>query len=148
MTGSSPDDLARALADLHAEAFAAPWDASAFAALLSHPGMVLEAEAGGFVLVRVAADEAEVLTLAVRPASRRAGLGARLMRAAAGRSATLGARRLFLEVAEDNLAARHLYDRLGFQSTGRRPRYYARQGGPSVDALLLAVNLDGPLPSA
>lgn len=147
MTGTPEAALAGALAAIHADAFDAPWNASAFADLLAQPGVLLEVEAAGFVLIRVVADEAEILTLAVRPSARRAGLGARLTRAAAQRARSAGARRLFLEVAEDNAPARALYDRMGFEATGRRPRYYARADGPSVDALLLVLNLDAPLPS-
>jgi len=134
------------LAAIHAEAFEAPWDAAALRALVDRPGAVLEAEADGFALLQVAGDEAEVLTLAVRPAARRSGLGRRLTLSAARRAADLGARRVFLEVAEDNAAARALYAGLGFQPTGRRPRYYARADGARVDALLLVLNLPGPLP--
>ncbi len=141
------DDLPRALADLHAEAFEAPWPASAFADLLRQPGVLLEADADGFALVRVAADEAEILTLAVRPAARRTGLGSKLMRAAGARAAAAGANQLLLEVAEDNVAARSLYDRLGFLTAGRRPRYYVRSGGQTVDALLLVLILPDRLPT-
>ncbi len=144
---TAPADLPRALAALHAEAFDVPWSASAFADLLGQPGVLLEAEADGFVLVRVAADEAEILTLAVRPDMRRVGLGSRLMRVAADRAASAGAERLLLEVAEDNAAARALYARLGFQTAGRRPRYYARPNASPVDALLLVLILTAALPT-
>lgn len=60
----------------------------------------------------------------------------------------MGATRLFLEVAEDNAAARALYDRLGFEPAGRRPRYYSRPNGPAVDALLLVLILPASLPTA
>lgn len=140
--------LAGTLAAIHAEAFDAPWPASAFAGLLDQPGVVLEAGGDGFILIRVVADEAEILTLAVRPSARRAGLGVRLTRVAAHRSWSAGARRLFLEVAEDNVAALALYARMGFGLAGRRPRYYARPGRAPADALLLVLNLVGPLPSA
>jgi ribosomal-protein-alanine N-acetyltransferase len=135
-----------ALAAIHAEAFDAPWDAAALRALVDRPGAVLEAEADGFALLQVAGDEAEVLTLAVRPAARRRGLARRLTLIAARRAAELGAGRVFLEVAEDNAAARALYAGLGFQPAGRRPRYYARPDGARMDALLLVLNLPGPLP--
>jgi len=144
---SDPATLSQGLADLHSEAFDAPWTAVAFAELLTQPGMVLEAEAAGFILARVAADEAEILTLAVRPAARRGGVASRLVAAAARRSASLGAERLLLEVAEDNGPARALYARLGFETAGRRRRYYARPGAESVDALLLVLNLGRRLPS-
>ena len=140
-------DLALALAALHAEAFDTPWSVTAFADLLVQPGVMLQAEIDGFVLIRVAADEAEILTLAVRPGARRAGLGSRLVNAAAARAAAAGSRRLFLEVAEDNAPARALYGRLGFEPAGRRPRYYARPQGPAADALLLVLMLPDRLPS-
>lgn len=134
-------DLAPRLAALHAEAFATPWDAAAFADLLDQGGVALEAEEDGFILIRTVADEAEILTLAVRPRARRRGLGARLVDAASARARATGATRLFLEVAEDNAPARGLYDRLGFEAAGRRPRYYPRAEGSAVDALILVLNL-------
>ncbi|AQR63281.1 ribosomal-protein-alanine acetyltransferase [Brevundimonas sp. LM2] len=140
--------LAEALAALHAEAFDSPWSASAFAGLLGQPGVLLRAETDGFVLVQLAADEAEILTLAVRPSARRRGTGSRLVAAVSDRAFDLGARRLFLEVAEDNAPARALYAALGFEPAGRRPCYYARSDGPPVDALLLVLNLSGRLPTA
>ncbi len=132
---------AETLADLHAAAFAASWGAEAFAELLVQPGVVVETVGDGFILIRVVADEAEILTLAVRPEARRRGLGARLVAAAAARAAALGAERLFLEVAQDNAAARGLYAGSGFAEVGRRRGYYARPGATAVDALTLALNL-------
>jgi ribosomal-protein-alanine N-acetyltransferase len=129
------------LAALHAEAFATPWTAADLAALALRPGAVLEAEADGFVLLQGAGDEAEVLTLAVRPAARRQGVGAGLMRRAVARAGEAGVARVFLEVAEDNDAAQALYARLGFAATGRRRAYYDRGEAPRVDALLLVLNL-------
>ncbi|CAL1690063.1 [Ribosomal protein S18]-alanine N-acetyltransferase [Brevundimonas subvibrioides] len=144
---SESGDVVEALAALHAEAFDAPWSTRAFADLLAGPGVLLEVERDGFVLVQVAADDAEILTLAVRPDARRGGVASRLLAAVTRRAAAAGATRLFLEVAEDNGAARALYDRLGFEPAGRRPRYYARPDGPAVDALLLVLNLPASLPT-
>ena len=138
---SVPGELAQALATLHAEAFDAPWPVSAFTDLLGQAGVVLEGEGDGFILIRAVADEAEILTLAVRPSARRQGLGGRLVKAASRRAVELGASRMFLEVAEDNAPARGLYEALGFEAAGRRPRYYPRAEGPAVDALLLVLNL-------
>lgn len=138
---SEAQALAETLAALHATAFPAPWGAAALADLLSQPGVVAETAADGFILIRVVADEAEILTLAVRPDARRQGLGGRLVAAAAARAAGLGAARLFLEVAQDNAAARGLYARNGFVEVGRRRGYYARPGAAAADALTLALNL-------
>ncbi|MBU2208038.1 MAG: GNAT family N-acetyltransferase, partial [Alphaproteobacteria bacterium] len=72
-------DRAARLADVHAEAFPAPWDAAALEALLDQDGVFALEDPDGFILLRAVADEAEILTLAVRPAARRRGLGARLV---------------------------------------------------------------------
>lgn len=129
------------LAEVHATSFDAPWDVDAFADLLAQPGVLALGEAEGFILVREAAGEAEILTLAVRPEARRRGYGQRLVAAAVQALIELQADRLFLEVAEDNAAARALYARCDFVEVGRRPRYYARANGPAADALILALNL-------
>lgn len=142
---SDPEDPPR-LAHLHAEAFATPWDAGAFRALLDQPGVIARIDADGFILLRVVVDEAEILTLAVRPDARRRGVGRSLVARAVSAGAEAGARRVFLEVADDNAAARALYARSGFRQVGVRPRYYARPDGSRRDALLLSLNLDAPLP--
>lgn len=134
------------LADLHAAAFAAPWDAAAFETLLGQAGVFAIEVPQGFILVRSVADEAEILTLAVAPAARRQGLGARLVRDGAAAAAARGAARLFLEVADDNVAALALYAGAGFVEAGRRPGYYARPEGGGQDALILALNLPATLP--
>ena len=100
----------------------------------------------GFILMRAVADEAEILTLAVRPAARRGGQGGRLVGEGVLEAAARGAVRVFLEVAADNAAARALYARAGFVEAGRRPGYYAGPGGARRDALLLVRNLTAPLP--
>ena len=134
------------LAEVHAAAFSAPWDAAAFEALLDQPGVFCIEEQDGFILIRAVADEAEILTLAVRPSARRQGLGARLVREGAIAAASRGATRLFLEVADDNAAALALYARAGFIEAGRRPGYYSRPDGGRQDALILALNLPATLP--
>lgn len=133
----SPDDLAR----LHAAAFAdggRPWTAAEFASLLIIPGTFLLGDACAAVLGRVAADEAEVLTIATDPAHRRQGLATVLLARFHEEAAARGAERAFLEVAEDNAPARALYAAQGYAEVGRRPRYYVRAGKPAVAALILA----------
>lgn len=134
------------LAALHAAAFPSPWDATAFEALLDQPGVFVIEQAEGFILLRAVADEAEILTLAVHPTGRRQGRGARLVREGAAAAAARGVTRLFLEVADDNTAARALYDRSGFSEAGRRPGYYARPDGDRRDALIMALTLPATLP--
>ncbi|MEX0921492.1 MAG: GNAT family N-acetyltransferase [Rhodovibrionaceae bacterium] len=135
------------LAALHARCFPEePWTAASFRSLLAMPGAlgaVVETEDAldGLILLRRAADEVEVIALAVAPASRRCGLGRCLLDRALARAAEDGARRAFLEVAEDNAAARGLYAAAGFQLCGRRQAYYTRRGGARCDALVLAAPL-------
>jgi len=138
------------LAALHAPCFPEePWPADALAGLLESPGVfgliggadpTRPDPPRGFLLGRIAADEAEVLTLAVLPEARRAGLGGRLLAAAFAWSTACGVEAFFLEVAEDNPAALALYRGAGFRAVGRRPGYY-RRGGGGVAAVVLSCRL-------
>lgn len=128
------------MAAIHAACFPPRerWGVDAMALQLGQPGgFGLIDPAGGFLLARIAADEAEILTIAVAPEARRQGLAAALLRAATTRAAAAGARALFLEVAADNAPARSLYAAAGFVEVGRRKRYYA--GG--TDALIMRRDL-------
>ncbi len=144
---SAPDpETAQRLADLHAQAFDAPWSAEAFADLLDQASVFAVGTDNGFILIRVVADEAEILTLAVEPQARQRGLGGALVQHGAVEATQRGGARLFLEVAEDNAAARALYAQTGFVEAGRRVGYYARADGSATDALVLARDLSERLP--
>ena len=129
------------LARLHAAAFAEPWSEAALAGLATSSGAFALADDDGFILVRALAGEAEILTLAVRPAARRRGLGRTLVQAAATDAREAGAESLFLEVAADNAAALALYADCGFEPVGRRSAYYRRRHEPAMDALVLRKTL-------
>lgn len=125
------------LAVLHREDFVRPWSEEEFASLLEDRHVfgyaarqVGNPQAGpvGFVLVRFAAGEAEILTIAVARSHRRAGLGWKLMNAALRRLHAERAEALFLEVDENNAPALALYRRFGFYQVGRRPNYYEGSG--------------------
>lgn len=135
---------AEAAAALHAAAYGdagRPWTAAEFAALLARPGAVLLLEGDALLLGAAAGGEAELLTLAVRPAARRRGLARRLLVAFEARAAALGAEAAFLEVAEDNAPARALYAAAGWREVGRRRDYYRRTDGNVADALVLRRDL-------
>lgn len=134
-----------ALVALHARTFDAPWSEAEFSALLGQPGVLAIHRETGFLLLRVVADEAEILTLAVDPGARRQGIGRALVAEAAAAAAAAGAVRLFLEVAEDNAGARGLYHGAGFTQAGRRRGYYARSDGAAVDALVLSLDVNSPV---
>mgnify|MGYP001792715876 CR=1 FL=1 len=129
------------LAAIHADSFDAHWSVQALTELLATPGTFALYVDGGFIVVRVGADEGEILTLAVARTKRRRGNGAKLVRFAAAHAAQRGARRLFLEVAGSNVAAQRLYGGIGFREVGRRKDYYALGEGKFDDALILRCNL-------
>ena len=134
------------LAGVHAEAFETPWSADAIGEILAGPGAFALAvgEPGplvGFILCRRIADEAEILTLAVRPVDRRRGLAAALLNGAIAIATVAGATSMFLEVADDNLAAIDLYAGAGFVDVGRRPAYYVRPAG-AVAARIMRRDLN------
>lgn len=134
------DDIAR-LAALHARSFEDGWSVGFLSNLLRTEGVFGYEEGGGFILARVAASEAEILTLAVAQESRRNGIATRLVQKAAAHAQSLGAESLFLEVAIDNDAALKLYEGLGFKAVGRRKAYYRDR-----DAYILKRALPLPYP--
>jgi ribosomal-protein-alanine N-acetyltransferase len=116
------------LEQIHALAFSADdaWDAEVFATQLDLPGMFgLIAEDQGFVLTRVAADEAEILTICVAPAARRQGAARKLLAGAEKIASAWGATSMFLEVSTYNYAAFDLYKNAGYERVGLRKRYYS-----------------------
>lgn len=133
-----------ALAELHRASFPDDrWDERALAELLAIAGasghLVEETETReplGFILDLILAGEAEIFTLCAAPRVRRQGIARELIEHLFTRARRTGARSVGLEVAADNLAARKLYEQLGFIQAGRRRDYY-RRAGTAVDALLL-----------
>lgn len=131
----SPDILA----ETHQAAFSATraWSAQEFASLLDQSGVLASGDRRSFALVRVTLDEAELLTLATHPDHRRLGLGRKTLSEAEKTAQNAGAAHMFLEVAEDNTAARALYDTMQYVQVGRRPGYYMPKDGAPIAALIL-----------
>jgi len=135
----TPEDLAA----LHARSFEtpAPWSAKDFAGLLADPTVRLLTRTGGFLLLRIVADEAEVLTLAVDPSARRRGIGRALVGQAVDLAQSAGVSSMYLEVARNNSAAQQLYQSAGFREAGARKGYYRSLAGAQVDALVLRLDI-------
>lgn len=133
----------QSLAALHSTAFSRTraWSEDEFARLLAQKGTKCTGDMRCFVLTRTIVDEAELLTLATDPAYRRKGLAAQTLRAAEVECAKAGATRMFLEVAEDNAAARALYSKAGYSQIGRRPGYYLPKDRAPIAALVLCKGL-------
>ncbi len=135
------------VAEIELASFTDPWAEDAFRELLNmRDAIFLVATRGvmqvvkGYVVARVAADEADVLNLAVSPAERGGGLGGELLDAGLAAITHRGAREIFLEVRESNVAALALYGSRGFATVSRRSRYYRN---PVEDALLLRRAIEG-----
>ena len=132
---------ARAFAALHAASFARGWSEDEIERLLldrqviAHRA-VADGAVTGLILSRRAADEAEILSVAVSRRERGRGIANRLLDLHLRRLAALGVRTVFLEVEAENAAACRLYARAGFREVGRRDGYYQSAGG-AAKALVL-----------
>lgn len=142
---------AECLAAIHAASVRSgepAWQAMAFETLIARASAeaviaVADDAPAGFVLWRTAADEAEILLIAVMPGQRRRGIGRGLLERAIGAARGDGAERLWLEVADDNQPAIALYRAHGFVPAGRRRGYYHRIDGPRADALVFGLAMSG-----
>ncbi len=120
--------------------FADPWSTQDFRDCVSSDALFHVAETvdgrgvAGYVVALDAADEGEILNLAVTPSGRRHGLGRALVQDILEALARRGVRHVYLEVRESNAPARALYSAHGFQEVGRRKQYYRR---PVEDAIVL-----------
>ncbi len=137
---------AETLAAIHREGgFAVAWDKSEFEQLLADKAVIADVigpSSGGhvifgFILSRKAADEAEILTIAVKKRHRRAGFGKKLLQHHLSRLAAMGIHALFLEVEEGNTPARTLYMKRGFVEVGRRNAYYKKADGSAASAIVM-----------
>lgn len=140
---------AAAVARIHGENFARGWGVAEVEALildkacLGHlaRGQGFAGNSDGFILSRVAGDEAEILSVAVRRARQGKGIAHQLLLHHLGGLGQRGVRTLFLEVDEANKRALALYRRYGFATVGQRPSYYKRGDGSAANALVMRRDL-------
>ena len=137
------------IAALEREAFPLdPWSAALLAEAAGGrvPSIALlvartaEGSFAGYAVVSVVDVDAELQRIAVPAALRRTGVAGELLAAAHALARGRGATRLLLEVREDNVAARALYEQHGFAELGRRPRYY--RDGTTAVVLSAPVTMD------
>jgi len=138
-------DAAR-LAQLHGASFHRGWGEGEFETMLAERNTLvhrlkLGRKVIGFAVSRMAADEAEILSIAIDAGQRGRGLSRSLLLTHLGHLAGHGVRTIFLEVEENNQPARRLYERAGFSVVGRRERYYRQPGGEQLNALLMRRDL-------
>ena len=140
-----------ALAELHAACFPdEAWDSAALATILAMAGTEGRiacsetSEIGGLLITQCLGEDAEILTLGVLPLQRRRGIARALLTDFLAHAGAVGAARIMLEVAADNVAALALYRSLGFEHQGTRRNYYRRAAGPSMDAWRLRLAIAKP----
>jgi len=137
---------APALAQIHGASFHRGWSEGEFENMLSERNTLVHRlrmgrKVIGFSVSRIAADEAEILSIAVAQSHRGRGLSNTLLLTHLGHLAGRGVRTVFLEVEENNQPARRLYKRAGFAVAGRRERYYRQASGEPLNALLMRRDL-------
>ncbi|MEM6586054.1 MAG: GNAT family N-acetyltransferase [Pseudomonadota bacterium] len=117
---------------------------STHALLIDETGAIVTAgeqsNAAGFVLSRHAADEEELLLIAVSPRARARGLGQSLINHLFSSARARGVKKIFLEMRRGNPAL-HLYRKVGFAPIGERPNYYKALDGTRIDAITFARSL-------
>jgi ribosomal-protein-alanine N-acetyltransferase len=147
ITPAQPTD-ALDLAAVHAEALPPGWSAAELAAYCGAANRhTLKAASDGivhgFVTVQVAAGEAEILSLAVKTATRRQGVASSLMKAAIEVCRKQLVSSLYLEVAEGNSPARKLYEKFGFCIFASRQNYYQTARPAPESALIMRLDICG-----
>lgn len=141
LSEATPRD-AGAIAALHAASFRRGWSEQEVEGLLIDRGVIAQRALigrafAGFIMSRLAADEAEILSVAVARSQQGRGLARQLLNLHLRRLAGLGVSTVFLEVDEHNAPAIKLYSRAGFREVSRRPNYYPQAGAQSAAALVL-----------
>ncbi len=137
-----PEHVA-AVAEMERQCFSDPWSEKSVASELDNPlSLWLIAEADGVVAGYVGSqtvlDSADMMNLAVSQDFRRQGIGEQLVNSLTEALAEKGVKTLLLEVRISNEPAKQLYQKLGFEIVGKRPRYYEK---PREDALILRKEL-------
>jgi [ribosomal protein S18]-alanine N-acetyltransferase len=123
------EDLDEVLS-IEKSSFPTPWSRNMFLEEMENRNSRLivfkiERAVVGYVCFWAVLDEAHLLNIAVHPVKRHQGLGRTMMAEIEALCAKEGLRRVILEVARKNVAARSLYRQCGFHSIGFRKNYYS-----------------------
>lgn len=145
---AEPED-ASALAKIHADSFYRGWSEDELRTYINqpqtHPTYIVcdkDRQISGFMILRLVADESELLTIAVAKRWRGKGVGEALLRAGLDDIIKSPAKSMFLEVEEGNEPAVRLYRRFGFESLNRREAYYDHGTHTRAAALVMRYNLN------
>ena len=124
------------LSNLHKKCFPnKPWSANDFRDL-QKSGCEIIMSNNGFIVYRIVADEAEIITIGVNPEMRRNGIASAMLGIIENNIKNQGVKKIFLEVALTNEPAKKLYENNGYKTVGLRPKYY-----DGVDAIIMQKDL-------
>ena len=124
------------LSNLHQKCFPnKPWSADDFRDLKQSGCEIIMSE-NGFIVYRIVVDEAEIITIGVSPEKRRQGIASAMIGIIEKTIKNQGVKKIFLEVAANNIAGQKLYENCGFRTVGLRPKYY-----DGVDAILMSKDI-------
>ena len=132
-----------AVVELDKLSFTLPWPERSFRfELTDNPAsrcwiVELDGKVVGMIVAWLLVDEAHVATIATHPDHRRQGIARKLLTYALRYMSKEGAVTSFLEVRENNHAAKDMYRKFGYEVVGRRKRYYK---DTSEDAILMTLD--------
>ncbi|MBR5904471.1 MAG: ribosomal protein S18-alanine N-acetyltransferase [Alphaproteobacteria bacterium] len=128
--------MLKKLANLHQKCFPnKPWSEQDFADLQKSGCEIIMSE-NGFIVYRIAVDEAEIITIGVNPELRRQGIATAMLGIIEKTIKNQGVKKIFLEVSSINIPAQKLYENYGYKNIGIRPKYY-----DGIDAILMSKDL-------
>ena len=135
--------FSRKILEIEELSFPSPWSLNALRSEIENPVSHLWAlEMGrflsGYICFWMFGGEIQLINLAVHPHDRGKGLGHYLLTRMIETGLSKGIGHIWLEVRPSNVAARNLYERLGFEEAYRRPGYYP---DTREDAIVMSLNL-------
>lgn len=124
------------LSNLHKKCFPNhPWSPDDFRDL-KQSGCEIIMSQNGFIVYRIVLDEAEIITIGVNPEMRRQGIASAMIGIIEKNIKNQGVKKIFLEVAANNIPGQKLYENHGFNRVGLRPKYY-----DGIDAILMSKDI-------
>ena len=117
------------------------WSETEFSAMLSASNAVSVTCDAGFAVGQVIVEEAELFLIMTKPEHRKQGVGHRILATFEQQAFQNAVRRIILEVADTNTAARALYSANGYQQIAVRKNYYTFPNGSHADAIVMEKHL-------
>ena len=117
------------------------WSEAEFSAMLCASNALSVTCNTGFAVGQIILDEAELFLIITKPEHRKQGVGRRILATFEQQAFQNAVRRIILEVAHTNTAARALYSANGYQQIAVRKNYYTFPNGSHADAVVMEKHL-------